>query len=263
MLVLAVPVSTRAQEAPRRVVSMNLCADQIAMSLAAPGQLLSVSALAQDPRSSAMADKAMAWPANNAGAEEIWLMQPDLVIAGAYTSRATVDMLRRLGIEVLEVYPAYSLADIRDRMAQIGTALGRDGEAAAQIDRFDARLATLQADVARRPRAAIYYANGYTTGNNTLAGEILITAGFENIAGDMRGGGLPLERLIMEMPEVLISGTPYDRPSRSEAILQHPALDRLRADGEGLQVPDPDWICGTPHVLQTISGLASFRQTVE
>ena len=51
LLVAALP----AVAAPRRVVSMNLCTDQVAMLLAAPGQLISVSDLAQDPRMSPMA----------------------------------------------------------------------------------------------------------------------------------------------------------------------------------------------------------------
>ncbi|PKP83954.1 MAG: ABC transporter substrate-binding protein, partial [Alphaproteobacteria bacterium HGW-Alphaproteobacteria-2] len=49
---------------PARVVSINVCTDQLAMLLAAPGQLLSVSHLARDPYSSAMAAEARAWPAN-------------------------------------------------------------------------------------------------------------------------------------------------------------------------------------------------------
>ncbi len=39
---------------PERVVSVNLCTDQLAMLLAAPGQLISVSHLASDPLSSSM-----------------------------------------------------------------------------------------------------------------------------------------------------------------------------------------------------------------
>src|SRR5690606_31042246 len=69
-----------AESAPQRVVSMNLCTDQIAMLLAAEGQLISVSDLAADPRMSSMADKAAAYHENHGRAEEIYLMRPDLVI---------------------------------------------------------------------------------------------------------------------------------------------------------------------------------------
>jgi hypothetical protein len=87
-----------AAEAPRRVVSMNLCTDQLAMLIAAPGQLRSVSHLATDPSASAMAEEALDHDINHGLAEEIYLMRPDLVIAGSFSNRATLDMLRRLEI---------------------------------------------------------------------------------------------------------------------------------------------------------------------
>ena len=252
-----------AGEAPRRVVSMNLCTDQLAMMLADPGQLLSVSWISRDPRSSAMAEEAQGYPVNHGRAEEIWLMKPDLVLSGTYTSRAGVEMLKRLGTTVVEVPPASSLDDIPDRILTIGRALGHEDRARAMADDFTARLAALRAEVDRRPSAAIYYANGYTTGDRTLAGEILITAGFRNIAGDSYGGHLPLELLAMAEPDAIITGTPYPGASRSEEILQHPVVEALRARAAGRAVTDRDWICGTPHVLHAIDDLTAFRKTVK
>ncbi|PJE32960.1 Vitamin B12-binding protein precursor [Pseudooceanicola marinus] len=252
-----------AEEGPRRVVSINLCTDQIAMQLAAPGQLHSVSWIARDPRSSAMAQEAQAYPANHGRAEEIWLMKPDLVLAGSFTSRAAVEMLKRLGTPVVEVAPAYSLDDIPDRIRSIGTALGREAQAEEMIATFEGRLATLRAQVDDRPSAAIYYANGYTTGDRTLAGEILITAGFDNIAGDTMGGHLPLETLAMADPDAIITGTPYPGASRSEEILEHPVVEAIRDRAASRAVSDSDWICGTPYVLKAIDDLAAFRKGLE
>ena len=134
----ALPVM--AAERPARVVSMNLCTDQLAMLLAAPGQLISVSYLAHRPRASVMAEQAKSYPANRGLAEEIFLLGPDLVIAGTFTTRATVSMLKRLGIPVVEFAPASSLQDIRARIAQMGEALGQQEEATALIAKFDADL---------------------------------------------------------------------------------------------------------------------------
>ena len=53
---------------PARVVSINLCTDQLALLLAAPGQLLSVSWLSQDPQSSMLA-AAAARLSHRAGAQ--------------------------------------------------------------------------------------------------------------------------------------------------------------------------------------------------
>jgi hypothetical protein len=61
-------------EAPARVVSINLCTDQLAMLVAAPGQLVSVSRLAADPRASNLADGAAKLPLNSGAAEQVFLL---------------------------------------------------------------------------------------------------------------------------------------------------------------------------------------------
>jgi len=110
-------------EPPRRVVSVNLCTDQLALLLAAPGQLVSVSRLAHDPTMAALAEAAQRIPANGGKAEEIYLLRPDLVLAGTYTTRQSLDMLRRLGIRVEAFPPEQSLEDIRRHIRSMGAML--------------------------------------------------------------------------------------------------------------------------------------------
>ncbi|MCU0911066.1 MAG: ABC transporter substrate-binding protein, partial [Rhodobacteraceae bacterium] len=196
----------------------------LAMLLAAPGQLVAVTYLARDPRSSTMPDAAMAYDITWGGAEEVFLKRPDLVLAGTYTTRATVEMLRRLGVPVAA---------------------------------FEAGLAALRQDIARRPRAALYYANGWTGGRRSLAGEILAAAGFENVAEE--GGVLPLERLLIEAPDVVITGAPYPAASRAEEVMDHPALAGLRREGA---ITDAEWVCGLPGVLSAIARLGALREAL-
>ena len=264
-LCLGVPAAAQAQDAaPRRVVSINLCTDQLAMMLAAPGQLHSVSMLATDPRSSAMVEEAQAYDINHALAEEVWLMQPDLVLAGQYSSLAAVAMLRRLGVRVAQIAPANSLEEVRDHIAEVGTLLHREAKAEALTAQFDADLAALRAPAGDdRPRAALYYANGYTTGDQTLAGQILAAAGFANVAAEAGfpyGGPMPLELLAMAEPDALITSRAYPGGSRSEEILEHPAVERLRDAVPGAIMSDADWICGTPKVLGAMKKLTDMRE---
>lgn len=95
---LLVPLA--AAEPPRRVVSANLCTDQLAMLIAAPGQLVSVSQVARDPVSSAMAAEAEGFAVNHGTAEEIFLLAPDLVLAGEYLRSDARLTLERLGLRV-------------------------------------------------------------------------------------------------------------------------------------------------------------------
>ena len=237
---------------PQRVVSLNLCTDQLAMLLAAPGQLISVSRLASDPRSSAMSREAASWPRNAGQAEEIFLLNPDLVLAGRYTARATVSMLERLGIPVQRFDPASGLDEVPDRIAKMGEALGREAAATALIARFEADLLSLRYEVGAA-RAAIYQANGYTLGSGTMAADIMEAAGLRNVMADRPGGGrLPLELLVIRAPDMLITSTPYPGASRSEEILSHPVLQAMALPRANT---GPDWICGTPYVLRAIRDL--------
>ncbi|OWU70662.1 hypothetical protein ATO2_04075 [Roseovarius sp. 22II1-1F6A] len=259
---------------PARVVSMNLCTDQLAMMLAAPGQLISVSHVARDPLISALAEEAAAYPVNHGGAEEIYLMRPDLVLAGVWGHDLTLSMLERLGLRVARIAPADRLSDIPDRIMEIGTLLGRAPQARAMAAAFQADLAALSDGTAgveaakvgaaevERPRLAIYNANGYTTGTETLGGDIIRAAGFVNIAGEMGlayGGALPLELLVMAAPDMVLTGTAYPGASRAEEIMTHPAIAALNAAGTLRGRGDADWVCGTIRVLDAVRTLAARR----
>lgn len=245
-------------DAPRRVLSMNLCTDQLAMLVAAPGQLISVSHLAHDPRGSAMVDAAAAYPANHGLAEEIVLMQPDLVLAGRFTATATTRLLQRLGKPVEIFEPENDLQGIRDNLRRMGRLLGREAVAEAIVARFDTDLAALRSAPVRPGRAVLYAANGYSSGDNTLAGAILRAAGLSNIAAELGltyGGTLQLEQLLLSDPDLVILGRKLPGASRSEEVLDHPALSALIARQPSEVMSDSDWVCGTPHVLRAIAAL--------
>jgi iron complex transport system substrate-binding protein len=249
---------------PQRVVSINLCTDQLAMMLAAPGQLVSVSHVATDPRVSAAAEEAAQYRVNHGQAEEVHALRPDLVLAGPYTSRYAVGLLRRLGVEVRELPAAERLEDIPGAVAQIGAWLGRDDAAEALIAEFEAGLAHLTPVPGERPRAVLHYANNYTSGAGTLADQILGLAGFLNIAAEdgIRGGGtLPMERIVMLAPDLVISGQRYPGASRAEAVLDHPAMQAMR-DRRAAGVSDADWVCGTPLVLRALARLVALHAEV-
>lgn len=252
-------------EPPSRVVSMNLCTDQLAMLLAAPGQLVSVSHLARDPLSSSMVDEAAAYRENRGQAEQIFLMNPDLVLAGTYTSLASVNLLRDLGVPVVQVAPANSLDDVSEHILLIGQALGREAEAQAMAADFRAGVAALTWG-GPFATAALYYPNGYTTGAGTLADDVLAHTGFHNIgatAGLTGGGTLPLERLVMAQPDVVVTSPPYPGASRSEDLLTHPALELLRLKAGLATTTDADWICGTPHILRAMQAMRTAREALE
>ncbi len=268
--VLAFGVLPALADAPQRVVSINLCTDQLAMLLAGEGQLASVSRIALDPRVSPMVEEAAGYLINSGRAEEVHELAPDLVVAGVYSSRETVGLLRRLGIEVVEFDIVHSLDDVRTRMLEMGAALGREEAAGEMVARFDADLAQLRdgqegAPGPDAPRAALYSANGYTSGDDTLSGEILAAAGLRNAPGEAGYGfgKLPLEMLAMLQPDLIITASRYPRSSRAEEIMDHPVVVALRGQAAKAAISDQDWVCATPFVLRAVSDMAAARRRLE
>jgi iron complex transport system substrate-binding protein len=251
-----------AADAPGRVVSMNLCTDQLAMMLAAPGQLVSVSRIALDPVSSAMSAEAAAYPINAGIAEEIFALAPDLVLGGTYTDPFAVQMLRDLGIEVVQFPIVSQLSDIPDVVRQMGAALGRVATADILAREVEARLDTISNVTDEGvPEAAFFFANGYSLGAGTLSHDIVTKAGFANLAerlGRSGGGRLSLEELLLNRPDVLVSAQPYPAASRSEEIMAHPALDGIPRVASG-----PEWVCGTPLTLRALDQMVALRETLE
>ena len=255
---LALMVAPAWADAPARVVSINLCTDQLAMLVAAPGQLASVSYLAQDPVSSAMAREAAAYPTNRGQAEDILALQPDLVLAGTYSSPATLDMLDRLGLRVATFDMGTDLDSIRTNLRLMGDVLSRRDNADRIVAQFDRDLAALQADPRPDRRAALYGANGYSSGQDSLAGAILAAAGLTNVATELglsQGGFVPLEDLVMADPDLIVTGQRQPRASRAEEVMDHPALRAITPGRQVVTAPDRDWACGTPHVLRAVAQL--------
>ncbi|MBR3371668.1 MAG: ABC transporter substrate-binding protein [Rhodobacteraceae bacterium] len=260
---LALWAGAAAAGPPERVVSINLCTDQLAMMLAGPGQLVSISRISHDPNMSVMLEQALSYPINHGQAEEVFRLNPDLVLAGQFTSPYTVALLRQLGVNVVTLPVVNTLDAIPDAILQVGLLLGQQDNANALVSEFRAGLAQLRTQRDTRPRAALHYANNYTTGANSLAHDILNAAGFANIAaeeGISGGGHLALERLVMLMPDLVISGQPYPGASRAEEVLTHPAMTALRDQHAAQALSDADWVCGTPAVLRAIAQLSQLHE---
>ena len=246
---------------PKRVVSINLCTDQLAMLLAAPGQLLSVTNWSLKPASSRRVEQARKFHINRGRSEDIVPLRPDLVLAGRYTKRATVNLLRHLGFRVEEFDPAESFADIKAQVRRMARLLGRKKQGTQALRAF----AQLQEEPkGSRPLAVVYLSGGDTAGAGTLVDELLRYAGYRNLAAEigLRGRqGLPLERLLAGRPEVLIfSSIAPDSPSLSMALLRHPALTRVVGRRQVIELAPHVWICPGPDVVETIQRLREQRR---
>ncbi|MFP4004868.1 MAG: ABC transporter substrate-binding protein, partial [Alphaproteobacteria bacterium] len=238
-------------EPPGRVVSINLCADILALQLGV--RPVAVSAFAADPDYSPVAEMAAGIPVTSGNAEEVLRLQPDRVLAGRHTARFAVRLLRRAGVPVTQIEPANDFAGIRRNVRTVARALGRERAGEDAIRRFDAALEEVRGDALTPRRSAVLYlANGYTTGKGSLYNAVLDLAGLDNVAAQMGVGAygfLTVEQVLRAAPDIIIRapGDPQ-APALAYEKLNHRALRRYAQDHPVITAPSGDWFCGTPRV---------------
>jgi iron complex transport system substrate-binding protein len=258
---------------PQRIVSLNLCIDQILVDLVPPSRIAAVTHLATDPAVSAAPEKARGLPVTHGAAEDVLTRNPDLVLAGQYSTPATVDLLRRLGLSVVIVPLPQDYAGVRMVVQQIAEAVGEVERGAALVREFDRRLAdaarsvsTFTTDRARRPTALIYQVNSYVSGDGTLVDAALETAGFRNAATQFpgsKGGQVAIETIALSPPDVLIlSARPDEYPTAVSDNLRNPVLAKLVTSDRITVLPWSLWLCGTPAIADAVEQLARLRLTL-
>ena len=263
---LGVIASVAPAAAAERIVSLNLCTDQLLVLLADREQIASLSFLAADPNLSYVAGQIAGIPLNHGVLEEILPLEPDLVLAGAFAARPAVRLIESLGTLIVDLPLAEDFATIAEQTRLVAAAIGHEDRGEALIAEMDAILADLTTENTS-DTALVYQANGFTAGSGTLADSVLAAAGFSNQAaqsGVVGYGFLPLERLIADPPTILIAAdTVPGRPSLAEALLTHPAIDALESQTRYLALPSPLLACGGPYTAEAVRLLAEARSAVQ
>ena len=101
-----------AQEAAQRIVSMNLCTDQLLLLLVDKSRIASLSYFAANPDYSALANLAADIPANRGQADEVITFAPDLVLTSQFSATLAANLLERMHYDVHRLGFAASLDDI-------------------------------------------------------------------------------------------------------------------------------------------------------
>lgn len=252
-----------AETTPKRIVSINLCADELLLLLADPEQISALTHLSHDEGASYFQTKALNYPTTTGLAEEVLPFKPDLVITGEWGGLQTVTLLKKLGLRVETLPLANNMQQVFSNIELIAKLTGHPERGAAIVKTMQAYLASLPAAEANAPLAAVYDPNGYTVGADSLRGQTITLAGWRN-AGELAGvsdyGSLDLETMVRLQPDALID-SPYtlNTYSRAEALAQHPALRGSRLNPRIISVPSNRTICDGPWIMDTIATLQRER----
>lgn len=246
---------------PRRIVSANLCADQLLLALGDPKTIVALSVLASDPALSPAADAARRHPAIRGSGEEIVRFSADLALIGAYDTPFTRAMLAEKGVPIFELAPWSSLEEGRAQIRALAERLGRRDRGEALVAAIDEAAARARGAAGRPATFLMLHRRGYAPGAKTVTSEIARIAGLIDVAprlGVAQGGFLPIEAVIAARPDFLIvSDLDTQAPDRGKELLLHPALARLYPPARRLVSSDPMTLCAGPATPAAIDALAA------
>ncbi len=205
-----------------RVVSLNLCTDQM-LVLLAPEKIVALSPLARDPALSFVAPQAEHLPIVGASAEAVLRLHPDLVLAAPYGAQTTLALLQQEHIPLLRIALPQDFAGIRQMTHLLADALGVAERGTALLAAMDTELASLP-HPDRAVHALVWEPRGFTAGPGTLLDAILHAAGISN-ASD--GSRVSVETLLRHPPDLLVVPATPSYPSLATELLDHPALAGL------------------------------------
>ena len=241
---LAAP-AVPAAEAPLRVASLNLTADELLVEMLPADRLVAVTRWADDPDLSNVAGRVPGrrpsgcrGPTSSGSSRSA----PTSSSSPSTPTPTSCACSRSRGCAYHRMSGLDTLAGIRAAIVDLGRAVGTPEAAARLAQRFDAVLAELARRLAGDPRPRVlYWADPHTAGAGTAIGSLLEAAGATNVGRELGLRGIvPLagEQAFAADPDAFLVTKGSGRRDRRSR--RHPLLSRTRAVREGHVVEMPN-----------------------
>ena len=228
----AIAASSAAVAKPR-AVSLDYCSDQYLLKLADPDQIAAVSRGA-DKDYSYMRSAAAGVQKIRPTIEETAPLTPDVVFrqwgGGANAQHA----FARFGAKVVTLGYPEDFNGVKNNILLVAGELDQQARGEELIDEIDKRLQALS-DKSRGGKALYVTPGGVTAAAHTMIDAIIRAAGLKNIAaeaGQIYWPALPAEQLLLDPPEMIVSGffVSRDEDINYWSASRHPALNALFTD---------------------------------
>jgi len=220
----AAPVHPAAAQAPQRIMSLNICTDQLLLALVPQRRIASVTFMAREKQPLRLWPMAANIPVNYGSAEEVLAAKPDLVLTGPFMPVLTRQLLEKSGARIVEV----KLAEDFDQIAAVTRLVAKALHAEARGEVLVAHMREdLRAMEKLRPAQPIIVAQwgngGHVPGQSGLYGATLAAMGARSMTqGD---SFYDVEGLLAGRPQALLFADTYAGMATMRADQDdHPAL---------------------------------------
>lgn len=241
---------------PKRIVSLNLCADQLVLALADREQIAGLTRNATDPEMSGEAAKAQGLPVLKNSAEQILAIDPDLVVGMPAKRSAAMRALKEHKYRMLDLKTADTVDQIYTSIRETAAAVGHPERGEALVARMEAALAKVGKPGGGKV-AAYYQRRGFMTGTGTLIDDLMQRMGLVNLAGKLGKPALSqvsIEEMVAARPDFLIVESATDKVAdQGTEMLHHPALAGIPR----ISIPQAWTVCGSPAYVQAAQGMAT------
>ena len=196
---------------PKKIVSINLCTDELLFRLVPPERIAAVSMHCADPEVSTVSREAQGVTKIKGGIEEVHAAEPDLIVGGTFSNKATIHFFKYSDTPVLVLGVPKDFDDIYTDIRKLAQATGEVEKGEAMIEQMQKELEALkpkttpgvgqvQHPVFKGVKRAVFFQSGsYVPGAQTFENAIMEAAGLTNIAAELGieiYGNLSLEQLI-------------------------------------------------------------------
>lgn len=251
--------ATPALAAPRRVVSLDYCADQFVLALADRDQIAAVSrgAVRDD---SYFRQRARGLRRTRGTLEEVLALHPDLIVRNWGGPWDAEQVYARFGVPVLQLGDAANFDSARNDLRDAARALGQVQRGETLVRDLDARLAHLRARTpAHRPPVMYLSAGGAVAGSGVMMDAVIQAAGGENAWRGDSWTVLPLERMTQTPPALIALG--FFDTGRTEinawSPSRHPVVRRALARTRTVALPPAAISCEAWYAIDAAEVIAA------
>jgi iron complex transport system substrate-binding protein len=267
MLAVLSPGPATAAGLPR-IASMNVCTDQLLITLADPEQILGLSRYARERFESFAASDAGRYRVLSGGAEDILVLRPDIVVASLFDKRSTRELLKDKGLRLAEFAVPRNLDEVKAQIRRMGEIVQHVDRATAEIARLDAAVARARQTVTEKHYSVLPLSRrGWVSGSDSLVSSLLTETGLFNVASDLgagHGGFASLEAIVNARPDFLLVSEAGDHAEDDgRAFLLHPALERFYPPAKRIVIPDRLTVCGGAMLADALDVLVAELRRVE
>lgn len=249
------------EDYPQRIISLGPAITEELFLLGASDRLVGCTVYCQRPEEAKKKEKI--GTVIEVNLEKIIALQPDVVLAASLTNPKAIELLKNLGIKVIEFPDARNFSEICSSFLELGRIVGREKEAEEIIKTAGNKVNALAAKLQGLPKPRVFIQVGakplVTVTEDSFVNDFIEFSGGINIAEGIMYPRYSREKVLESNPEVIFIVTMGINGEKERETWQGYRALKAARDNR-IYILDSYWLCSpTPvsfvEALEIIAGL--------